>query len=173
MAQHSLGSLLDAKEPTATRAVAPTAQSDRRMYIKVGVSVFALLVAAVLLGFQLFSGGESAASLSRKRDLIDSETLEVFRSFPVEDGTKHPWPNPKTGKNTLFPVERCFWTKDGKARAEPRYVLLNMYRGEKGDTICPDCGRKVVPHNPPPPMKLINEAMGIKEEESKGANGGK
>ena len=42
------------------------------------------------------------------------------------------------------------WTKDGKIKQDPTPVLLNEYAGKPGPTFCPDCGRRVVAHNPPP-----------------------
>ena len=59
--------------------------------------------------------------------------------------------SPYTNKKTGYPAEKCFWTRDGKRKAEPTYLLLNEHRGKKGPTICPDCGRIVYPHNPTPP----------------------
>lgn len=173
MAQHSYGSLLEAQDQKGPAAAAPADKRDRWGTIKIVGSIAALLMAAVVIGYQMFGGSETAATASRRRDLLDSETLEVFRDFGVEEGTRHPWKNPKTGKNTLYPAERCFWTKDGKAKAEPTYVLLNQFIGKPGDTMCPDCGRKVIPHNPTPPIKLINEALGVKEEQPAPPAGGK
>jgi len=86
------------------------------------------------------------------------DTGEVFENYAVEEGSTQPWKNPKTGKNTLYTVEACFWTKDGKAKLEPTFVLLNEYIGKPGPTKCPDCGRTVVPHNPIPPAELMAEA---------------
>jgi hypothetical protein len=134
-------------------------------------SIAALLIAAVILGWQLFSGPPSAETLTRRRDLIDSQTLEVFKDFRVADDSRAPWLNPQTGATTLYPAEKCFWTKEGKAKIDPTYVLLNLYVGKTGDTICPDCGRRVVAHNPPPPIGLLNDAMGIKEGDAGGTSG--
>jgi len=54
-----------------------------------------------------------------------------------------------SGKNTGYEAELCYWTKDGKPKETPTPVLLNIYKGIKGPTFCPDCGRLVVGHNPP------------------------
>ncbi|MGQ0628602.1 MAG: hypothetical protein ACT4PL_10945 [Phycisphaerales bacterium] len=137
------------------------ARSDKQGRInllKIGGSVVALLVAAVLLAYQIFGGPPSIAKETRTRDLIDTETREVFLAFSIEDNTKAPWLNPKTGKATLVPAERCFWTKDRKATLRPTFVLLNEYINQKGPTPCPDCGRPVVIHNPTPPAELMAEA---------------
>jgi len=65
-----------------------------------------------------------------------------------------------SGNRTGYPAEACYWTKDGKPKSEPTYVLLNVWKGSKDPTFCPDCGRLVVPLNPiadpsrrPPPTK--------------------
>jgi hypothetical protein len=128
--------------------------------LKVAGSIGALVLAAVILGIQVFSRTATAGDASRKRTLMDAESGEVFEQFPIKDGDRQPWVNPKTGRATLFPAERCFWTREGKAKMQPTWVLLNQYAGKPGETICPDCGRRVVPHNPAPPDELFNELLG-------------
>lgn len=133
---------------------------DRRKFIlaigtvvvSVGLLVFVILRATLLSGPQ-------AGDVSRHRTLIDAETGEVVFGYHVQDGTLYPWVNPKSGKATLYPPESCFWTRDGKAKAEPTYVLLNEMAGKTGPTICPDCGRTVVARNPKPPMDMMIEAF--------------
>lgn len=89
----------------------------------------------------------------------DAEPLEVTFycieakkpfEYSLLEGDKWPVISPFTGKATGYPAERCYWTKDGKRKAEPTYVLLNETLGKSGDTICPECGRLVVGHNPAP-----------------------
>lgn len=134
---------------------------------KAGVAVVCIAVAAVVTYFTL-SGHVDTGADSRRRALIDSKTLEVFLDYPIEDGGSFPYVNRKTGEATLYPVERCFWTKDGKAKLDPTFVLLNEYAGKPGDTLCPDCGRKVVGHNPRPPIKMMEEAA----QQAGGSGGG-
>jgi hypothetical protein len=99
-----------------------------------------------------FSGGGNAAEAStRDRVMIDAKTGDVFENYSIRDGTQMPYENPKTGERSLYPAEACYWTADGKAKADATYVLLNGYKGVDGPTTCPDCNRRVVPHNPPPP----------------------
>jgi len=129
--------------------------STKNIAIVVGC-IAALGTGVVLLAGSL-GGGDAIKSQSRNRVLIDSESLEVFESFPVPDGSVYPLKNPDTGENNLFPAERCHWTRDGKYTPEPTFVLLNSYKGVQGDTICPDCGRRVTGHNPMPPDHLIVE----------------
>ena len=80
---------------------------------------------------------------------IDTETGKVFR-HKNELGETLPIVSPDTGKNTGMPAEACYWTADGKIKADPSWVLLNEELGKTGPTFCPDCGRLVVGHNPPP-----------------------
>jgi hypothetical protein len=89
---------------------------------------------------------------------MDSESGEVIDQFSIPRGETFPYANPKTGKRTLFPVETCFWTKDGKAKFPPTYVILNERLGKPGPTTCPDCGRRVTVYNPTPPSSLMQAA---------------
>jgi len=79
-----------------------------------------------------------------------AETMKTFQHKP-KMGETIPVESPYTHRKTGYPTEKCFWTRDGKRKLKPTYVLLNKYRGKKGPTICPDCGRIVYPHNPTPP----------------------
>ena len=109
--------------------------------------------------FSVASGsGADPGRASRHRTMIDSVTLEVFEDYGIREGETIPYKNPKTGERTLYPAEKCYWTRDGKAKLEPTYVLLNETIGKPGPTICPDCGRRVVGHNPMPPLELLQEA---------------
>ncbi len=89
---------------------------------------------------------------------MDSESGEVIDQFSIPRGETFPYANPKTGKRTLYPVETCFWTKDGKAKFPPTYVILNERLGKPGPTTCPDCGRRVTVYNPTPPNDLMQAA---------------
>ena len=112
-------------------------------------------VIVVLIAVLFWRGGrglEDPGAASRIRAAIDAETGTVFERFKIKDGDAIPWKNPKTGKRTLYPAEKCFWTAEGTFRDQPTYVLLNELVGRPGPTICPDCGRLVVPHNPLPPL---------------------
>ena len=122
-------------------------------------SIAMFLVAAFLLfravgGFTLDAG-----EASRIRIAVDSATGKVFSEYKIRDGETWPWKHPSTGKSTLYPAEACYWTADGQAKLEPTYVILKSIMGEEGDTICPDCGRKVVAHNPMPPDSLLMKAV--------------
>src|SRR5688572_26256265 len=94
-----------------------------------------------------------AENLSANRMFIDSKTGEPY-PIELEVGMPMPAPAP-SGGNTGYPSEKCYWTKDGKTKKEPTYVLLNVYLGQKDPTFCPDCGRLVVSHNPAPGEGVI------------------
>lgn len=86
------------------------------------------------------------------------ETLRWFKctddgnafAHSLKKGDKPPVACPKCKKTTGYPAEACYWTRDGGVKDTPTYVILNKHLGKEGDTICPDCGRVVVGHNPDP-----------------------
>lgn len=96
--------------------------------------------------------------MARTFAAVDSETNETFLEFRAAKGETFPFVNPKTGKRTLYPAESCYWTRDGKAKFPPTLVILNERLGKPGQTICPDCGRKVKLYNPMPPDNLMQAA---------------
>jgi hypothetical protein len=108
------------------------------------VVVVGLVIAFYSLRGLTASEGEEASS---KRMFIDAETMQSFR-YTVAPGTKIPVKAP-SGKETGYPADACTWTKDGKVKAEPTWVMVNDWLGKKEPTFCPDCGRLVVGHNPP------------------------
>lgn len=77
---------------------------------------------------------------------------ETGKTFPHvrKSGEQSPVLSPHSGKNTGYMAEKCYWTKDGKIKDTPTYVLLNEATGKPGPTWCPDCDREVIPHNPRP-----------------------
>lgn len=164
-------SLLEPEQPAKPGAAAPAQQGRaaseaaqaRKEKLKVVLAVLALLASGVILYVQFFSGPVSAAEASRRRDLIDADSGELFRDFAIPDDGAFPYVNPKTGKPTLFPAEKCFWTKDGRAKLDPTLVFVKAYLGpddprSREPSVCPDCGRPVVQHNPLPPIQLMSEA---------------
>ena len=80
---------------------------------------------------------------------ICTETGKPFR-HKNRIGETQPIRSPYSGKNTGVPAEACYWTADGSIKKQPTWVLLNESSGKPGPTFCPDCGRLVVGHNPPP-----------------------
>lgn len=154
-------SLLDHQDDLPARAPARGGHAGGKprtwAQVKLVGALVCIAVAGVVTYFTL-SGQVDVGAESRRRTLIDSQTLEVFADFPISEGDRFPYENPKTKARTLFPVERCYWTRDGKAKVDPTYVLLNEYADKPGGTTCPDCGKKVVGHNPPPPASLMAQA---------------
>jgi hypothetical protein len=89
----------------------------------------------------------STVSRERHRIFIDSTNGKSFE-HDLQKGEGIPVEAP-SGGNTGYPAELCYWTKDGQAKTDPTPVLLNSWIGKPGPTFCPDCGRLVVPNNPP------------------------
>jgi hypothetical protein len=100
----------------------------------------------IVMTLRSFTTSEAAAAAA-SRMYIDEKTGKAF-SVTIKEGMTKPVQAPSGGK-TGWPAEECTWTKDGKVKEEPTYVLLNMYKGSSEPTFCPDCGRLVVGHNPP------------------------
>lgn len=148
-------------------AASERAPRDIRKLLLGGGAVLGLVLSGFLLARQVMLDGPNAGAASRQRAAIDAETGKVFTDFVIRDGQSMPWTNPETGTPTLFPAEECYWTRDGQAKLEPTYVLLNTYVGKPEPTTCPDCGRRVVFHNPWPPMDLL-----LKAEAAAGVGGG-
>jgi hypothetical protein len=124
------------------------------------VKVGAVVLAVVLLGGGVWIGLRQARGHrveTAERTMICSETLKTYTYVATPDETA-PFPSPHSGKRTGWPAEKCYWTKDGKAKLEPTYVLLNEFIGKSGPTLCPECGREVYRHNPMPPADLLLQA---------------
>ncbi|MFT3685471.1 MAG: hypothetical protein QM783_11170 [Phycisphaerales bacterium] len=168
MASHGQGSLLEGighgsggSGGAQKSAAGPTPKDPQR--VKAIVAGVAAVVGIALMCFLALSSflKADAGSVSATRVVIDAETGELFESYKVIQGDAFPYVNTKTGKRSLYPAEPCFWTKDGKAKLEPTYVLLNAHKYPEGDkrhnepTLCPDCGHVVTPHNKMPPSNLF------------------
>jgi hypothetical protein len=134
----------------------------KKLFLSAGAVVLSLGVLTFVVLRATAFAPTTANEVSRYRAVIDSETGETIEKFGIQEGVGYPWKNPKTDKNTLFPAEFCFWTKDGKATLKPTFVLLNELVNKPGDTICPDCGRKVFARNPMPPVDLLQQAAKTK-----------
>ncbi|MCG8406281.1 MAG: hypothetical protein MI923_13875 [Phycisphaerales bacterium] len=133
----------------------------RRQKILLGVSVVLLIAAGVLAWARL--GGASIYNIAAERAFICVETDKVFE-YTIKEGDKSPYPSPHTGRNTGYPADTCYWTKDASGRwdrkEKPTFVLVKKTVDPKTDekTYCPDCGRLVVRHNPPPTDDQIAKA---------------
>lgn len=127
---------------------------------KIAIAAIALVAigAGAFLAANQLLGSDDLAAKTDRRTMIDAKTGEVFVDLHLPTGAPIPYTNPNTGENNLFPAEPCFWNADGSAKLKPTWVLLNQFKDEPGPTICPDCGRRVVGHNPMPPDNLLVEA---------------
>lgn len=161
--QESLGSLIDEfdRGSTGSRAAGgrPGAIGGWKRPALALVAIIATIGALTALAIQFTGRAPDYGSLTRQRTAKDAVTGELFEKFHIKDGDTLPWVNPKTGQRTLYPVERCYWTRDGKAKTEPTFVILNEMLGKEGPTICPDCAHVVVRHNPEPPIELVMDAF--------------
>jgi len=115
-----------------------------------GVVVFIVLFgAAAFLTYRTLSTAEPEVLEPRTEIFKCAETGETFEVL-VRPGDKWPIESPFSKKLTGYPTEACWWTAEGGIQDKPTYVILNDYLGTPGDTICPDCGQIVLPHNPRP-----------------------
>ena len=120
-------------------------KAGRTVATLVGILGIGVIVWTVKANF----GASDGAASSRDRVFICAETLKPF-NHELREGESVPVYSPHSGKQTGYPAELCLWTKEGKVKDKPTPVLLNEWAGKKGPTFCPDCGRLVVAHNPPP-----------------------
>jgi hypothetical protein len=111
----------------------------------------AAAVAVLILVVHAFSGNSGAGEDSHHRWFVCAETQRPFRAR-VEIGTSIPVMSPFSHRATGYPAELCYWTKEGTITREPTPVLLRRFLdpADNSPTFCPDCGRLVVAHNPPP-----------------------
>jgi hypothetical protein len=89
----------------------------------------------------------SVVSAEHRRIFVDAQTGRPFY-HDLEKGEVIPVDAP-SGQKTGFPAELCYWTKEGQPKQDPTAVLMNSWIGKSGPTFCPECGRLVVPNNPP------------------------
>jgi hypothetical protein len=115
---------------------------------KIGALVFGL-AALVACVHAINSVRTDAIDRTRERLFMDSQTGKTFM-VELKAGMSIPVISPDTGQATGYPPEECYWNADGTTKTTPTYVILNSYLGKPGPTFCPDCGRLVVPRNPPP-----------------------
>jgi hypothetical protein len=114
-----------------------------------GAGIAAVVVLLVLViafvSFRSATGPSLAAQNASQQPFICTETHKLF-FHTLKPGEKLPIYSSYSGKNTAYPADQCWWTKDGKLRSEPFYFLRNSYLGKRGPTFCPDCGRLFDPY---------------------------
>lgn len=117
-----------------------------------------LVVGAFGMYFFVFAGGgiSEVTATSNTRWYVDETGKSFRRALVVGESAQI---TTSDGKKA-WPAELCYWTKDGKPKAEPTAVLLNANLGKRDPTFCPDCDRLVVGMNPqaqegvtPPPTQ--------------------
>lgn len=138
------------------RPVAPPPRGALEGWLGI-VVVIVLLAIAGYTTYSTFTAVQPVSTTQQSVDLVCAKSGKHFR-HEVSTGEQYPIMSPYTHERTGWPAERCYWTKDGNAKLEPTYVLLNETIGKTGPTLCPDCGRLVEPHNPLPPWDKMETA---------------
>ncbi len=132
-----------------------------RQKIMLGAAVVLLIVAGIFVLRSL--GPDRGVASSETRDFMCAECGKPF-AYTLKIGDMEPFKCPSCGAMAGYRAEKCYWTQgeDGewKAKLEPTYVILKkrMDRTCTEKTYCPDCGREVIGHNPPPPQELMDQA---------------
>ena len=143
------GTRADRDSPSGEPADAP--RTGGILAGPLGVILFVVLFGtAVYLSYRTLTAPDPVAPEPITKTFLCVETNKPFE-YTIQLEEQWPVMSPYSQKKTWYPAEKCYWTKDGRRKREPTYVILNEYLGKKGDTICPDCGRIVIGHNPPPP----------------------
>ncbi|MBN8596623.1 MAG: hypothetical protein J0L78_03010 [Planctomycetes bacterium] len=142
-------------------------ESRGKLWMAAGLALIAFAALAFVAWTSISSWRNSPEVAARTMPVVDVETGQAFTDFRAPRGATFPFVNPKTGKATLFPAEACYWTKDGKAKFPPTYVILNDRLGKPGPTKCPDCGRNVRLFNPMPPDALMQQAWDAAQSTNK------
>lgn len=166
-------SLLDESDQSVAASRAKKSSSSGESFFSGKVlGMLALTVVSLsVLGYVLWSSYNNVANTAIRSAFLttmkDSETGEVFKQVDIRLEKNIPFTNPKTKTKTLYPAEECYWTKEGKAKLEPDYVILNERLGKPGRTICPVCGRTVTRSNSRPPDALMQQAWDAQASKKK------
>lgn len=131
--------------------------SGQQKKLIIAVTLFAV---AGVVGYFAY-GGNDLAQQSRNRNFICAKTGQAY-DYTVKEGDYEPYYSPHSDANTGYIAEKCFWMKDANgefvAKSQPTIVLLRSKFEPGAQTMCPDCGKEVVGHNPMPPEELMNAA---------------
>lgn len=139
-----------------------TSEAPKSQVLKLTVAILVLVIAGAVAWWRL--GGASAERVSAQRAFVDIETNKPFE-HQISMGEIEPIESPFTKRLTGYRAEACYWTKDPngewKAKLEPTFVVLKtkIDPSSEEETFCPDCGHKVVGHNPMPPDELMQAAQ--------------
>src|SRR5947207_2814894 len=104
-----------------SRTPAPSGPKLGRAVL-IGVVVVALVAAGWLLKDRFLKPPDQLSS--RSSQFVCSETGKAF-NYELKEGDSIPVRSPFSGKNTGYPAELCYWTKDGTMKETPTPVLLN------------------------------------------------
>lgn len=133
------------------------------------MAVTALIAAGVILYYQV--GGPDVARQASDRVYIDIATGKTF-TYTIKEGDMEPIKAPSGGL-TGYRAETCYWGKDADGRwiikDEPTYVVWKKRIDPETteETLCPDCGRRVVGHNPKPRQEDIDRANeGLEQDDT-------
>lgn len=143
---------------TLPASISDSSGKDR---IKLIVAVAVFLAAGGVAWYTL--GGDDQFETANLRGFMCNECKEAYEYIPKE-GDIEPLKCPNCGAMAGYQAEACFWTRgpDGeyKAKLTPTYVILlqRLDPNSEEETICPDCGKVVVGHNPMPPEDLMEAA---------------
>lgn len=133
--------------------------SGTRDKVLIGVAVVVFIVAGIFVWRNMRDS--DAVRRSWERMYICAKTGKSFE-HTIKAGELEPIYSPHSKANTGYQAELCYWTKDANnewaAKLEPTVVLLNSTFEPGAETFCPDCGHKVVGHNPRPPKELMDAA---------------
>jgi len=163
--------LLDGEEPQsakqARRSSAVDPEKRKQLLIVAAIAVVSLLSLGYVVWTSVSAWRNSPELAARTMPVVDAETGKVYPEYRADRGASFPFKSPETGKNTLYPAEACYWTKDGKAKFPPNYVILNERLGKPGQTRCPECGKTVKLYNPMPPDALMQQAWDAAQSATK------
>ena len=115
---------------------------------KKGIVVAAVAAVVVVAGYVVYTNVAGGGIPANVRQVMCSETGDLFPEELQPGLGPYPHKNPKTGKNTLYPIEWCFNGECGKKGGTP--VILNTQVKQKEPSYCPKCGYVVRFHNAPP-----------------------
>ena len=136
--------------PHETRLVVPPPKKAGPLSGGAGLALgIVLLAAAGALIYNTYWRASADEPVESARFYMCSGDGNVF-AYAMKKGESVPIACPACKKTTAFPAEACYWTRDGGTKDKPTYVILNRHLKRDGPTICPDCGREVVGHNPDP-----------------------
>ncbi len=125
--------------------------------MKERIIIGACVVTVAFGGWRLFSSDlVSGGTVESGVRMVNIETGYRFM-IEIGEGFKG-WPvkAPDTGNMTGYPAEACYWDHCGQKEGGT-WVILNETAGKPGETLCPECGNRVVGHNPLPPGTYVDK----------------